>query len=394
MLARPGSLARSLTCSLAHSLSRRALLVLQVKLLWAGRNVDPSDGTVTFPGGSKVTCILTSKVTTDRIAAARSPNDRAPSLEYELEREAKRASNSGPESATSTSSKTNSRIGRLATFEYPAEIRATLMPTAAEAEALLKRVADDRGIVFVMSRMKMEVGVLSELPPDGYVGVSPVCVLGLNMNRGAEIKLRLRTDDMLGFRKVQSIIDTMLHELAHNVYDDHGEDFRKLNSQLRADYMEFTAKHGWTIAGTGSVRERHPLNEVVALTPDEPSSRYKQQQGGRVGALGTTRGAGRTERRQQEERPAAAAALAALDRATAHVSMQSFPILAEFAEKEHVVYYDRRNGEYVDAVITSVDRTIQPHSYTVDLYERGLDEPPTIVGRETEASRLSKKESS
>lgn len=30
------------------------------------------------------------------------------------------------------------------------------------------------------------------------VGVSPVCILGVNINRGQEISLRLRTDDLKG----------------------------------------------------------------------------------------------------------------------------------------------------------------------------------------------------
>lgn len=45
------------------------------------------------------------------------------------------------------------------------------------------------------------VGTLAEMYPDGKVGVDPVCVLGLNQNKGQKILLRLRTDDLLGFRK-------------------------------------------------------------------------------------------------------------------------------------------------------------------------------------------------
>lgn len=40
------------------------------------------------------------------------------------------------------------------------------------------------------------MGLLSEMPPEGKVGVSAVCVLGYNVNRGQEISLRLRTDDL------------------------------------------------------------------------------------------------------------------------------------------------------------------------------------------------------
>lgn len=49
------------------------------------------------------------------------------------------------------------------------------------------------------------------------MGVSAVCILGLNKNRGQEISLRLRTDDYAGFRKYRSIQHTLVHELAHMV---------------------------------------------------------------------------------------------------------------------------------------------------------------------------------
>ena len=55
------------------------------------------------------------------------------------------------------------------------------------------------------------------MPPEGKVGVSAVCVLGVNINRGQEISLRLRTDDLRGFRRYDSIRQTLCHELAHMV---------------------------------------------------------------------------------------------------------------------------------------------------------------------------------
>jgi hypothetical protein len=54
---------------------------------------------------------------------------------------------------------------------------------------------------------------MTEMAPIGYVGVSPKCILGFNKNRGQEISLRLRTDDLKGFRKYESIKKTLLHEL-------------------------------------------------------------------------------------------------------------------------------------------------------------------------------------
>ena len=81
---------------------------------------------------------------------------------------------------------------------------------------------------------------MTEMAPVGYVGVSPKCILGFNkvtssskrmkihllvslfylltcvvalQNHGEEISLRLRTDDLKGFRKYESIKKTLLHEL-------------------------------------------------------------------------------------------------------------------------------------------------------------------------------------
>ena len=61
------------------------------------------------------------------------------------------------------------------------------------------------------------MGLLSEMPPEGKVGVSPMCILGVNINGGQEISLRLRTDDLRGFRRYDRIRETLCHELAHMV---------------------------------------------------------------------------------------------------------------------------------------------------------------------------------
>lgn len=74
-------------------------------------------------------------------------------------------------------------------------------PLPSEALKLLHRLAADPGIVGIMSKHSWTVGLLSEMPPEGKVGVSPVCILGVNINAGQEISLRLRTDDLKGFRR-------------------------------------------------------------------------------------------------------------------------------------------------------------------------------------------------
>lgn len=59
-----------------------------------------------------------------------------------------------------------------------------------------------------------------------------MCVLGYNVNRGQEISLRLRTDDLRGFRKYARIRETLVHELAHMVWEEHDDRFKTFNSQV------------------------------------------------------------------------------------------------------------------------------------------------------------------
>lgn len=76
-----------------------------------------------------------------------------------------------------------------------------LSPIPTEALKLLHRLAADPGIAGIMTKHRWSVGLLSEMPPEGKVGVSPVCILGVNINAGQEVSLRLRTDDLKGFRR-------------------------------------------------------------------------------------------------------------------------------------------------------------------------------------------------
>jgi hypothetical protein len=47
------------------------------------------------------------------------------------------------------------------------------------------------------------------------------CLLGYNTNAGSSIHLRLRTDERTAFRPYNSLINTLLHELSHNVFGPH-----------------------------------------------------------------------------------------------------------------------------------------------------------------------------
>jgi hypothetical protein len=128
-------------------------------------------------------------------------------------------------------------FGAYEAWEYPG-----LHPPKQAALQLLHRLASDRGIMGIMRKHRWSVGLLKEMPPEGKVGVSPVCILGLNVNRGQEIHLRLRTDDLRGFRRYRSIRDTLCHELAHMVWGEHDNNFKMLNSQLQRECNQLS----WT----------------------------------------------------------------------------------------------------------------------------------------------------
>ncbi|GJN03897.1 hypothetical protein PR202_ga21392 [Eleusine coracana subsp. coracana] len=124
-----------------------------------------------------------------------------------------------------------------------------LNPLPSEALKRMHMLACDPGIVAIMNKHKWRVGIMTEMAPVGYVGVSPKCILGFNKNMGEEISLRLRTDDLKGFRKYESIKKTLLHELAHMVHSEHDANFFALNKQLNEEVasLDWTKSRGHTL---------------------------------------------------------------------------------------------------------------------------------------------------
>ncbi|DAZ93316.1 TPA: hypothetical protein N0F65_003267 [Lagenidium giganteum] len=142
---------------------------------------------------------------------------------------------------------------------------------SSKAREILERLAYDRGVRAVMAKHKWSVGVLAEMPPDGKVGVDPVCVLGLNQNKGQKILLRLRTDDLLGFRKFLSIKQVLYHELSHNVHSEHDSKFYQLMRQVERECHELD----WSAAGGHAIG-----GSPVAIASDED---HTSQLGGSAG---------------------------------------------------------------------------------------------------------------
>ena len=128
------------------------------------------------------------------------------------------------------------------------------LPHQDEARRILESLANDPGILACMAKHKWQVGALAELYPEGKVGESAICVMGLNENKGQRIKLRIRTDDLQGFRKPLTIRKVLYHELAHNVHSEHNQDFFVLMRQIERDCQELDWTQGAGLT-TGGVED-------------------------------------------------------------------------------------------------------------------------------------------
>jgi len=118
-------------------------------------------------------------------------------------------------------------------------------PHAFRAMELLQKLASDPGVVAIMKERELVVGTLGEMDPiDDRImqkteaqGGGGVCLLGYNTNRGLRIDLKLRTDDLSGFRHYADLAGTLIHELSHNWVGDHNLLFWTNYAQMRAEYF-------------------------------------------------------------------------------------------------------------------------------------------------------------
>jgi hypothetical protein len=63
------------------------------------------------------------------------------------------------------------------------------------------------------------------------------CLLGLNVNHGMKICLRLRpAHDECSFLPIESLVETMLHELTHNKHGPHDANFYGFLDKLKVEY--------------------------------------------------------------------------------------------------------------------------------------------------------------
>ncbi|KAG6383500.1 hypothetical protein SASPL_156747 [Salvia splendens] len=99
-------------------------------------------------------------------------------------------------------------------------------PKEEEARKILDRIANQ--VQPIMRKHNWRVKVLSEFWPKNPA------LLGVNVGRGIHVKLRLRRSDRdEEFLPYHEVLDTMLHELCHNVHSPHNASFYKLWDEIR-----------------------------------------------------------------------------------------------------------------------------------------------------------------
>ncbi|KFA67174.1 hypothetical protein S40285_05237 [Stachybotrys chlorohalonatus IBT 40285] len=168
-------------------------------------------------------------------------------------------------------------------------------PRADDALRMLKKVASL--VKPIMRARGWKVGELAEFYPEQQN------LLGLNVNRGKKICLRLRfPGDRTLFLPIEHIVDTMLHELSHIVHGPHDSKFHALWDQLR-DEHESLVRKGYTGEGFLSDGRRlggpnMPPREVRRLTREAAEKRKAQP----VGTAGGQRLGGAAPRPGQDIR--------------------------------------------------------------------------------------------
>eukprot|EP00033_Pygsuia_biforma_P003873 GCRY01004241.1.p1 GENE.GCRY01004241.1~~GCRY01004241.1.p1 ORF type:complete len:305 (-),score=12.37 GCRY01004241.1:41-955(-) len=160
---------------------------------------------------------------------------------------------------------------------------------SAKAESILKDLA--KQVQPLMKRRKLKVSKLSEFVPK-----SPN-LLGLNINKGHEIKIRLRNPRNVNeFSPYEFNLGTLLHELVHNLRGPHDKEFYQILDEFTAECEELMAKgivgseSGFDTAGQRLNHSRHnPVLDPHSLREKAASAaliRQKRQFLGGVYKLG------------------------------------------------------------------------------------------------------------
>jgi hypothetical protein len=160
---------------------------------------------------------------------------------------------------------------------------------ASEALEKLKKIASI--VKPLMRQRNWRVGTLAEFYP------GEANLLGLNINQGQKICLRLRyPGDDTQFLPLENVVDTMLHELAHNVHGPHDQHFHALWDKLRDEHEALLRKgytgEGFLGKGQRLGGQRIPMSEArrQARAAAERRRNLTAGSGQRLGGSGIMRG--------------------------------------------------------------------------------------------------------
>jgi len=157
-------------------------------------------------------------------------------------------------------------------------------PHAFEARRLLEQLATDPGVVQVLTSRELVVGCLGEMDPidDRLMQKKKqegACLLGYNTNHGLRIDIKLRTDDLSGFRPFNELASTLIHELSHNWVSEHDVLFWTNYGQMRVEYLW---KHACLMLGGLFVNGKRTaalagVMDMIILPSDERNTPNKEK---------------------------------------------------------------------------------------------------------------------
>jgi len=285
------------------------------KLIFRGRMLRPDHDATTvgdagFQAGSKLMLVASSAHDVSFVQSSRAdPLVKGFAEEERDEAARKKRARAAAASAWGTKQDQQYRFRSIkAEFKYTE-------PPPFEAEKLLQRLATDPGIIDIMKSRRFEVGILTEMSPVeaqermAKRGTPNMDLLGYNQNAGEMIVLRLRTDNLKGFRPYHDLINTLIHELTHNVWGPHDHNFWTLYGELKAQYMRF---HRFWSHGGHAADSSAAGGQFQGFTDDGDDA---QAGDGASGGFGRTLGAGDGSAAPGAMSPRSRAAMAAAARA-------------------------------------------------------------------------------
>jgi len=265
----------------------------EVKLLYRGKKLKDDDAAVVFTFTDppkktpKIIVMVTSSATVSKVSQQTSdPLIRG--LDEELQRDHNKQQQQALSSSSTLFWGPNSGQDRnykfckfeACTWQSFGHRSIDSTPHAFAARRLLERLATDPGIVAIMKERELVVNTLGEMDPiddrlmqkKQQESNGHACLLGYNTNRGLRIDLKLRTEDLSGFRPYTELVSTLIHELSHNWVSEHDLLFFLNYAQMRAEYMYHHAHHtdnivnGSTtasLAGFGGLTPQHIFPTIM-----------------------------------------------------------------------------------------------------------------------------------